>query len=85
MIFSLLSSDTTQETVMRQVSAMASLNQVTSWVEQSLLELPDRPQKPASSPVLHSPQPSLCQTAISMTSGFAPAAGLARRAVEQMG
>jgi hypothetical protein len=85
MIFSSLPSDTTRETVTRQVSAMASLNQVTSRVERSLLELPDRPQKPASSPVLHSPQPSLCQMAIGMTSGFAPAAGLARCTVERMG
>ncbi|KAH7927497.1 RhoGAP-domain-containing protein [Leucogyrophana mollusca] len=50
--------------------------------------LPDLPQSPRRSPLapqsVQSP-PTFRQTAISMTSGFAPAAGLARRAVEKMG
>ncbi|KIK93054.1 hypothetical protein PAXRUDRAFT_536845 [Paxillus rubicundulus Ve08.2h10] len=50
--------------------------------------LPDLPQSPRRAPLAPQPNPtppSFRQTAISMTSGFAPAAGLARRAVEKMG
>ncbi|KAF9227459.1 RhoGAP-domain-containing protein [Gyrodon lividus] len=50
--------------------------------------LPDLPQPPRRAPLASQPNhasPSFRQTAISMTSGFAPAAGLARRAVEKMG
>ncbi|KAH7888808.1 hypothetical protein F5I97DRAFT_1803723 [Phlebopus sp. FC_14] len=48
----------------------------------------DPPQLSRRTPLVprHGPTPpSFRQTAISMTSGFAPAAGLARRAVEKMG
>ena len=89
MTFSSLPSDTTRDTVARHANAISSLNQayqsVTSRVERTLPDLPDPPPKIASPPQTHSPQPSFRQTAISMTSGFAPAAGLARRAVERMG
>ncbi|KAL4078507.1 hypothetical protein V8B97DRAFT_1276653 [Scleroderma yunnanense] len=52
--------------------------------ERTLPDLPQPPRSPLALPA--SPiQPSFRQTAISMTSGFAPAAGLARRAVERMG
>ena len=52
--------------------------------------LPDiPPAHPHRSPILAigqpQPPPSFRQTAISITSGFAPAAGLAKRAVEKMG
>ncbi|KAG9316494.1 hypothetical protein JVU11DRAFT_2536 [Chiua virens] len=57
----------------------------TSRIERTLPDLPDTPQRIPSSPQAHSPYPSFRQTAISMTSGFAPAAGLAKRAVERMG
>lgn len=87
--FSSLPSDATRDAVLRHARAISSLDQVsqsaTSRVERTLPDLPDQPQKATSPPQAHSPQPSLRQTAISMTSGFAPAAGLARRAVERMG
>ncbi|KAH0827752.1 hypothetical protein J3R83DRAFT_3349 [Lanmaoa asiatica] len=87
--FSSLPSDTTRDAAMRHISAISSLNQVssqvTSRVERTLPDLPDPPQRTPSPPQAHSPHPSFRQTAISMTSGFAPAAGLARRAVERMG
>jgi hypothetical protein len=88
MTFSSLPSDTTRDAVTRHARAISSLNQasqsVTSRVERTLPDLPDL-QKTTTPPQVHSPQPSPRQTAISMTSGFAPAAGLARRAVERMG
>lgn len=87
--FSSLPSDTTRDSVMRHVSAISSLNQVSisaaPRVERTLPDLPDPPQRTTSPRQAHSPHPSLRQTTISMTSGFAPAAGLARRAVERMG
>ncbi|KAF8135562.1 hypothetical protein EV363DRAFT_1396040 [Boletus edulis] len=76
--FSSLPSATAQEAVTRHSRAVSSLNQAVQPV--TLQDLP--PQTP---PPPQSPQPSFRQTAISMTSGFAPAAGLARRAVERMG
>lgn len=89
MTFSSLPSDTTRDAVTRHTRAISSLNQTsqlaTSRVERTLPDLPDTPQKTTSPPQVYSPQPSPRQTAISMTSGFAPAAGLARRAVEKMG
>lgn len=87
--FSSLPSDTTRDAVTRHARAISSLDQVsqsaTSRVERTLPDLPDSPHKNISPPQAYSPQPSFRQTAISMTSGFAPAAGLARRAVERMG
>ena len=87
--FSSLPSDTTRDAVTRHARAISSLNQApqpaASRVERTLPDLPDPPQKNIPPPQAHSPQPSPRQTAISMTSGFAPAAGLARRAVERMG
>ncbi|KII92354.1 hypothetical protein PLICRDRAFT_172457 [Plicaturopsis crispa FD-325 SS-3] len=46
---------------------------------------PSHPQRQRLHPPGQQPPPSFRQTAISMTSGFAPAAGLAKRAVEKMG
>ena len=84
-----LPSDTTRDAVMRHASAISFSNQASnsanSWVERTLPDLPDTPQRTTSPPQVHSPHPSFRQTAISMTSGFAPAAGLARRTVERMG
>lgn len=74
-----LPSDTARDTIMRHATAISFLNQGAK-IERTLPDLPDIPQRtPPSS------HPSFRQTAISMTSGFAPAAGLARRAVERMG
>lgn len=47
--------------------------------------LPDLPPAQHRSHLSHSTLPSFRQTTVSMTSGLAPAAGLARRAVEKMG
>lgn len=82
-----LPSDTTRDAVVRHVSAISSLNQLSATLraERILPDLPDPPQRTTSPPQPHSPHPSFRQTAISITSGFAPAAGLARRAVERMG
>ncbi|KAF8552504.1 RhoGAP-domain-containing protein [Imleria badia] len=90
MTFSSLPSDATRDAVARHTNAISSLNQAyqsaTTRVERTLPDLPDPPPKTTSPPQTHSPQQqSIRQTAISMTSGFAPAAGLARRAVERMG
>lgn len=88
--FSSLPSDTTRDAGGgHTTSAISSLNQAyqlaTSRVERTLPDIPNLPQNSMLPPQPHSPSPSLRQTAISMTSGFAPAAGLARRAVERMG
>lgn len=54
--------------------------------ERSLPALPPtHPHRTAAPPSNRAQPPSMRQTAISMTSGFAPAAGLAKRAVEKMG
>lgn len=78
----------TRDPGMRHANAISFLNQASSQavsrVERTLPDLPDTPQR-TPSPQAQSPHPSFRQTAISMTSGFAPAAGLARRAVERMG
>ena len=80
-----LPSHSTKGTAVRHVSAISFLNQASNLrAERTLPDLPDTPQR-ITSPQAHSPHPSFRQTAVSMTSGFAPAAGLARRAVEKMG
>ncbi|KAF8893396.1 hypothetical protein BD779DRAFT_1047478 [Infundibulicybe gibba] len=47
-----------------------------------MLPIPSQSNRPVTPPIQ---SPSFRQTAISMTSGFAPAAGLAKRAVERVG
>ncbi|KAF9244863.1 hypothetical protein BU15DRAFT_41388 [Melanogaster broomeanus] len=56
-----------------------------SHVERTLPDLPQPSRRAPFTPQPGPVPPSFRQTAISMTSGFAPAAGLARRAVEKMG
>ncbi|KAI6033044.1 hypothetical protein F5J12DRAFT_909841 [Pisolithus orientalis] len=53
--------------------------------ERTLPEIPQTQQRPPFVPSANTGFPAFRQTAISMTSGLAPAAGLARRAVEKMG
>ncbi|EGO00246.1 hypothetical protein SERLA73DRAFT_72973 [Serpula lacrymans var. lacrymans S7.3] len=52
--------------------------------ERNLPDLPPAPRRPSLAHTGQAP-PTFRQTAISMSNGFAPAAGLARRAVEKMG
>ncbi|KIJ18853.1 hypothetical protein PAXINDRAFT_166808 [Paxillus involutus ATCC 200175] len=60
-------------------------NSPLSRVDRTLPDLPQPPRRVPLAPQPNPTPPSFRQTAISMTSGFAPAAGLARRAVEKMG
>ncbi|KAI6121607.1 hypothetical protein F5141DRAFT_527838 [Pisolithus sp. B1] len=53
--------------------------------ERTLPEIPQTQQGPPLVPSANTGFPTFRQTAISMTSGLVPAAGLARRAVEKMG
>lgn len=53
--------------------------------ERTLPEIPQTQPRPPLVPSTNTSFPAFRQTAISMTSGLVPAAGLARRAVEKMG
>ncbi|KAH7913444.1 hypothetical protein BJ138DRAFT_1002253 [Hygrophoropsis aurantiaca] len=67
------------------VNASIRVSSPSEHGERSLPDLPPPQRRSPLSPQGAQSPPTFRQTAISMTSGFAPAAGLARRAVEKMG
>lgn len=67
------------------LNASASHATQSSSAERMLPEIPQTQQRPPLVPSANTSFPAFRQTAISMTSGLVPAAGLARRAVEKMG
>lgn len=71
----------TDNNIRGRLAAWSATTSNQSPIERSLPGLP--PPRPRNQGT--SPGPSFRQTAISMTSGLAPAAGLAKRAVEKMG